>query len=131
MDDQQKLITALVQNTEHSFTTNVSESYITTTEDKVQILYNDYNGVVRTSGNTLGLLGVFITLIISDLTCNYHSVLMIDKSVVQAVFYLATVIFFILTIRSGYSWFRNRSRLRFQYFVNQLKGSNSDYTHKD
>ncbi len=121
-DDKEK-IRSLIENTDTSITANIEENYIVTTEDKIRILYDEYNEVVKETGTPVGLSGILITLIISDITCDFKAIWIFSSDLVKAVFLVATVLFAILTIRSGWRYYTNREKLKFGFFINQLKGN--------
>ena len=119
--DAVKILT-IVNNSDAQISANIEESYIFTTEDKVRILYDEYNAIRKLSSDTMSWLGIFLALLITDLTCSFKTIWIFDSSIIQAVFFVSTVVFFILLARSFYSWMKNRDRLKFSFFIEQLKG---------
>lgn len=119
--DAVKILT-IVNNSDAQISANIEESYIFTTEDKVRILYDEYNAIRKLSSDTMSWLGIFLALLIADLTCSFKTIWIFDSSIIQAVFFVSTVVFFILLARSFYSWMKNRDRLKFNFFIEQLKG---------
>lgn len=119
--DTERILT-IVNNTDAQISANIEESYIFTTEDKVRILYDEYNAIRKLSSDTMSWLGIFLALLIADLTCSFKTIWILNSSIIQAVFIVSTVVFFVLLVRSFLSWMRNRGKLKFSFFIEQLKG---------
>lgn len=107
-------------------TANIEENCILTTEDKIKILYNEYNEARKYSGEIWTFLGLFVALITTLLTCEFKSIGGISEAVVEAAYILATVVAFALTIVALIQWLRHRKKLSFSYFIGQIKGTSLD-----
>ena len=101
---------------------NVDENYIFTTEDKVKILYEEYNSARKYSGDFLAYFGIFLTLIISLLTCDIKELPFIDAATIKAIFIIATILSLFFCIVVGIKWFVNKDKLKFAYFLKKLQG---------
>lgn len=119
--DTEKILT-IVKSTDTTIAANIEESYIFTTEDKVRILYDEYNAIRKVSSDMLSWLGIFITLLISDLTCEFKQFWFFEPSVIRAVFLVSTILFLILFVRGLICWIGNKNKLKFNFFIDQLKG---------
>ena len=119
--DTEKILT-IVKSTDTTIAANIEESYIFTTEDKVRILYDEYNAIRKVSSDMLSWLGIFITLLISDLTCEFKQFWFFAPSVIRAVFLVSTILFLILFVRGLICWIGNKNKLKFNFFIDQLKG---------
>ena len=115
-------IKPIIGNPIVSVSKNVEQNCIITTEDKLHLIFDEYDNAQEQSSNALAWLGIFITLIIADFTCSFHSIWFLDDATVRAVFYLSTVIAFCLFIRSGIAYLKNRKKLSFDYFISKIKG---------
>ena len=109
-----------------SVTANIEENYIFTTEDKIQILYEKYNQARKSAGDFWTCFGIFLTLAITLFTCEFKQFLFIDAPTVRAMFILSTLVAFILCIVFAVGWFNNRKKLKFEYFISQIKGENAN-----
>ncbi len=103
-------------------TANVEENYIFTTEDKVKILYTEYNDAKKHTGEVGTSFSTFLTLLITLLTCEFKSFNFIDSATLHAVFIVATIITGIWFVFSGIRWIRNKKKLSFEYFFKGLQG---------
>ncbi len=119
-------IQALLERPDVSVTANIEENYIITTEDKIRILYNEYNEARKYSGEFWTFLGLFVALLTTILTCEFKSILGVSEFVFEAIFILATAIALVLTIWAGIQWGINHQKLTFDHFINQIRGNNSD-----
>ena len=102
---------------------NIDESYIVTTEDKAKLLYKEVNEVAGIKGVALGWLGILVTLIIADLTCDFKSIWKLSSECVRAIFIVGTVVIFVLLIGTGKKWFNNKNKLEYDFFIQQLRGN--------
>ena len=68
---------------------NVDENYIFTTEDKIRILYDEYNSARKYSGDFLAFLGIFLSILITLVTCEFKDLSFMDASTVKALFVMA------------------------------------------
>ena len=109
-----------------SVVANIEENCILTTEDKIKILYNEYNEARKYSGEFWTYFGLFVALLTSIVTCDFKSVMGLSESVVEAVFVLSAVLAFGLTIWSSIQWIRHHKKLSFEYFIERIRGNNSD-----
>ena len=107
-----------------SIVANIEENYIFTTEDKIQILYEKYNQARKSAGDFWTCFGIFLTLAVTLCTCDFKSLLFIDAPTVKAMFILSTIVVFILCVIFAIGWFDNRKKLKFDYFISQIKGEN-------
>lgn len=98
--DNKAEIQTIIERTNANIAVNVEENYIFTTEDKVKILYDEYNSARKYSGDFLALLGIFLSLLISILTCEFKDLPFMNAAVVEAAFFLATIISLFLCIYS-------------------------------
>ena len=105
---------------------NVGQNCIITTEDKVRIIFDDYNNARKASSNALSWLGIFVALFVADLTCTFRQVLFFDASTVRAMFYILTLLFFCFFIKSGTSYLKNKEKLSFEFFIKRIKGERDD-----
>lgn len=71
-----------------SIVTNVQTTYIITTEDKVRILYEEYSEARKKTDNMFSWFGIFLTLLIADVTCEFKDLYFIKAHTVTAFFYL-------------------------------------------
>ena len=124
--DNKERIQTFIGRDDVSVVANIQENCILTTEDKIKILYNEYNEARKYSGEFWTFLGLFLSLLISILTCEFKSIFGISESVIEAVFILATFVALIFSICALVNWIRNRKKLTFEYFINQIRGDNSD-----
>lgn len=120
--DNKAEIQTIIERTNANIAVNIEENYIFTTEDKVKILYDEYNSARKYSGDFLALLGIFLSLLISILTCEFKDLPFMNAAVVKTAFFLATIISFFLCIYSLVKWIRVRSKLKFDYFIKKLQG---------
>lgn len=120
--DTERILT-IVNSSDTSIAANIDQNYIFTTEDKVRILYDEYNKVRKLSSDAIGWLGIFLTLLISDLTCDFNPFWIFSSEVISAVFLVSTILFFCLFVRSGYYWLRNKDKLEFPFFLEKIKGN--------
>ena len=109
-----------------SVVANIEENYIFTTEDKIQILYEKYNQARKSTGDFWTCFGIFITLAVTLVTCDFKSFFFVDSSTVRAMFILSTIAAFVSCILFAIGWFNNRKKLKFEYFMSQIKGENVD-----
>ena len=105
-----------------SVSKNVEQNCIITTEDKAHIIFDEYNNAKKASSDVLSWLGIFITLLIADITCGFKSIWFLDSATVRAMFYLSTAFFFYRFVRSGLSYLKNKEKLSFDYFIGRFKG---------
>ena len=124
--DTREKIQTLINSANVSVVTNIDENYIVTTEDKIQILYHDYNQARKYTGEFWTFFGLFVTLFISVLTCEFKPCLGLTESVVHAIFILATIVAFLFCVYAGIKWACNRKKLSFKYFISQIRGDNLD-----
>lgn len=122
--DNAEVIRTIINREGTSISANVEENYIFTTEDKIRILYDEYNDARRVTGEILSRFGVFLTLLIADLTCEFKPVWFLDAPTVKAVFYVMTLIFFASLIVACLSWLDKKEKLSFEFFISQVKGEN-------
>ena len=125
MEDKNKLteeIMPIIGNSIVSVSKNVEQNCIITTEDKLHLIFDEYNNAKKQSSNALAWLGILITLIIADFTCSFRSIWFLDDATVRAVFYLSTFIVFCLFFRSGITYLKNKKKLSFSYFISKIKG---------
>lgn len=115
-------IRSVLTNPVVSISANVEEKYIVTTEDKVRILYDEYNSIRKITSDALGWLGVFITLLITDITCSFKSFWFLSANMVQAMFYWGTIITLFLFGKSEYTRIKNNNKLKFEFFIDRIKG---------
>ena len=101
---------------------NVEQNCIITTEDKVHIIFDEYNNVKKSSSDALNWLGIFIALLVADFTCTFRPVWVFDASTIRAMFYIATLFFLFRVIKSGIIYLRNKEKLSFEFFLNKIKG---------
>ena len=109
---------------ENSIVTNVQTTYVITTEDKVRILYDEYSKVRKRTDNMLSWFGVFLTLFITDITCDFKDFYSIHAQTVTAFFYFCTFACAIFLVWRLIYWFKHKHELEFDYFFNKLKGGN-------
>lgn len=119
-------IQTVLKRDDASIIANVDENYIFTTEDKIQILYEKYNYARKSSGDFWTCFGIFLTLAITLFTCEFKPFLFIDASTVKAMFILSTFAAFVLCVVFAVGWFKNRKKLKFEYFISHIKGENAD-----
>ena len=124
--DNKTEIQTIIERTSANIAVNVEENYIFTTEDKVRILYDEYNNARKHSGDFLALLGIFLSLLVSILTCEFKDLPFMSAAVVEAAFNLATIISFFLCVCSGFKWIGARNKLKFDYFIKKLQGEDPD-----
>ena len=116
---------------DNSIATNVQTTYIVTTEDKIRILYDEYNDVRKKADTMYGWFGILVALLIADLTCDFKDVIFINKYIVAAMFYLSTILCCAFFFYSLYQWHKNKKKLEFEFFINKLKGDNLFITEKE
>lgn len=119
--DTEKILTIL-NSSDASIATNIDQSYIFTTEDKVRILYDEYNRIRKQSSDTLSWLGIFLTLLITDFTCDFKTIWFLSSDLLKAIFIVATVLFFCLFCYSAKCWYTNKEKMDYPYFLEKLKG---------
>ena len=124
--DNKTQIQTVINRNDVSVTANIEENYIFTTEDKIQILYEKYNQARKSAGDFWTCFGIFLTLAITLFTCEFKQVLFIDAPTVRAMFILSTLVAFVLCIVFAVGWFNNRKKLKFKYFISQIKGENAN-----
>ena len=108
-----------------SVSTNIGENYIVTTEDKARILYYEYNEAKKKSSDALALFGIFMTLLVADVTCEFNAFWVFDANTVKAVFYVSTVFFLFLFGRAIFFWKKYKYKLQFDFFIKELQGNTS------
>ncbi len=128
-DNKSKIQTVLNRD-DVKFIANVDESYIFTTEDKIKILFNEFNEARKYSGEFWTFLGLFVSFLVSVLTCEFKDVWILSSSVIEAGFILATAITFVLCIVSAVKWMVNRKKLTFDYFINCIRGDNCNESNR-
>ena len=109
-----------------SIVANIEENYIFTTEDKIQILYEKYNQARKSAGDFWTCFGIFLTLAVALLTCDFKPLLFFDAPTVRAMFVLSAIAAFVLCVAFAIGWFKNRKKLKFEYFISQIKGEHID-----
>ena len=116
-------IQALIENDEASISANIEEQYVITTEDKIRILYDEYNKAVKESGNVLAWLGILLSLIITDVTCTFKNVWIFKDYHIQSFFYISTLVCGFLFLWSLGAYLKNRTKLTFSFFIQKIKGN--------
>ena len=124
--DNKTQIQTVINRNDVSVTANIEENYIFTTEDKIQILYEKYKQARKSDGDFWTCFGIFLTLAITLFTCEFKQFLFIDAPTVRATFILSTLVAFVLCIVFAVGWFNNRKKLKFEYFISQIKGENAN-----
>lgn len=115
-------IQTIMDRSDSNISVNVEENYIFTTEDKIRILYEEYNSARKYSGDFLAYLGIFLSIMISLVTCEFKDIFFIDAATIKAIFIIALLLSLIGCISVGISWYRNKDKLTFNYFIKKLQG---------
>ncbi len=115
-------IQTLIRREDVEITANVEENYIFTTEDKVRILYTEYNETKNQTGELGTSFSTFLTLLITLLTCEFKNFNFVDSQTLHATFVVATIITGVWFFVSGIRWIKNRKKLSFEYFFKGLQG---------
>lgn len=129
-DDKNQIKTVIDQK-DSMVSANITESYIFTTKDKVRILYDEYGKALRESSGIGSYLGMIITLIITLCTCEFKGFLVFDASTMRAIVVCLLIVFVLLAIRSIGQRFKNKSKLTFTYFYNELQGKETSKDEQD
>ena len=124
--DNKTKIQTVIDTSGVSLAANIDENYIFTTEDKIQILYNEYNQARKSSGDFWTFFGIFLTLLIALLTCDFKPFLFMDAATINAMFVLATIVSAVFCIIYAIGSIRNRKKLKFDYFIKKIKGDETD-----
>lgn len=115
-------IKTIMNQTGAQISVNVSENYIFTTEDKIRILYNEYNSARKHSGNFLAFLGIFLSILITLVTCDFKDLPFMNAATVKAIFVMAMLLSLGYCVHVGIQWKRNKDKLTFDYFFKKLQG---------
>ncbi len=121
------VIQSVIRRDDVKISANVEEKYIFTTEDKIKLLYNEYNAATKYTGSILSQLGICLALWNSIITCDFKSIGAIGPEAVKTVFCVAAIA---STIALGYTVvqrIRNRHKLTFEYFYNKIQGSEENH----
>ena len=120
--DNKFKIQTVIEREDVKCSANVEENYIFTTEDKIKILYEDYNAARKSSGDFWTCFSIFLTLVITLFTCDCKSFSFINEATIRAMFIISTFVSFVLCVYFATGWFRNRKKLKFSYFIARIKG---------
>lgn len=120
--DNKSKIQTVIEREDVKCSANIEENYIFTTEDKIKILYEDYNKARKSSGDFWTCFSIFLTLVITLFTCDFKAFWFIDESTVRAAFILSAFVSFVLCVCFAIGWFTNRKKLKFSYFIARIKG---------
>ena len=115
-------IQTIMDRSDSKIAVNVDENYIFTTEDKIRILYDEYNSARKYSGDFLAFLGIFLSILITLVTCEFKDLSFIDASTVKALFVMALIISLGCCVYVGIKWVKNKDKLTFDYFFKKLQG---------
>jgi hypothetical protein len=116
-------IQSIIQREDSRVSANIDENYIFTTEDKIKILYDDYNSAKKYSGASLSLVGILITLVITLCTCDFKPILGLNAEQIKAFFIFTTIVSSGFLLYTAIRFLRNRHKLTFIYFLDKLKGN--------
>lgn len=119
-------IQSVIQREDAKVSANIEEQYIFTTEDKIRILYDEYNSARKNSDSIASQLGITITLIVALLTCDFKTVFGIKAEYISAFFVFATALSLFILARTIIHYFRNRHKLTFDYFFRKIQGKAGD-----
>ena len=124
-DNKTKIQTVIDRNGV-SLAANIDENYIFTTEDKIQILYDEYTKVRKGSGDFWTCFGIFLTLFITMITCDFKAVFFIDTPTIRAIFIISMLASVGFCVYFVLGWIKNREKLKFDYFIKKIKGDETD-----
>ena len=106
---------------------NVSQVIITTTEDKMKIILNEYQDTQINSKYWATPLGIFITLI-TTLTTSTSNNFLLPKAYWESVYVTGVLIALFFLIRSGIkSWKAWRKPMSIEDVIDRIKNEKSDY----
>ena len=126
-NDNKKQIQTVIDRNNVLLNANIEESYIFTTEDKIHILYEEYNKARKSIGDFWTCFGVFISLITTLLTCEFNKVILgLEPSTIKAIFIVSSLVFLVLSIIFVIKWIINRKKITFDFFISKIKGCNKD-----
>lgn len=91
----------------NDYTSNVKSDLIEITEDKLENILLKHLNKLNTNQMWITPLSLFITIILVIITATFSTKIGIDKSVWEAIFYIAALITFIWSIISGLKAFNN------------------------
>ena len=114
-----------VEKTDLEVFDNTREIAVKINESKARLIYNKY--CKATNGETvLSLFGTFLACLTTLLTSTFHDVWNIEGSayILNAIFILLTVIFFVLSSVWLIKWIHSLVKLNESAFINELKGDN-------
>lgn len=101
---------------------NLHTVVIRTTEDKLKNHLKDYKEVSTYPSYFLGVLGIFITLVITLATIEkFNTRWGIASEVWQAFFMLLTVVVALSVIYFGYKWYQCKSVLNIDKLIEDIK----------
>ena len=125
--DNKKQIQTVINREDVSVNANIEENYIFTTEDKIHILYEEYNKVRKSIGDFWTCFGILISLIATLVTCDFNkTILGIDPLTIRAGFIIVSILLFGLSIYYLIGWIKNRKKITFDFFITKIKGSNKE-----
>ena len=116
-------IQTFIDRDDVSIVANIEQNCILTTEDKIKILYNEYNEARKYSGEFWTFLSLFLALFTTVLTCDFKPFWVFSESVVEATYVFATATTLALTLVSLVKWIINHKKLSFEYFITQIRGN--------
>lgn len=116
-------IQTFIDRDDVSIVANIEQNCILTTEDKIKILYNEYNEARKYSGEFWTFLSLFLALFTTVLTCEFKPLWVFSESVVEAAYVFATATTLALTLVSLVKWIINHKKLSFEYFITQIRGN--------
>lgn len=119
-------IQSVIQREDAKVSANIEEQYIFTTEDKIRILYDEYNSARKYSDSIASQLGVTLTLLISLFTCDFKTVFGIKAEYICAFFIFATGLSLFILVYTIIHYWRNRHKLTFDYFFRKIQGKAGD-----
>lgn len=121
-DNRTKIQTVIDRN-DVSVNANIEENYIFTTEDKIHILYEEYNKARKSICDFWTCVGIFISLLASLVTCDFSKTIFgIDPSTIRAMFILSAIATLVMSVYYLVGWIKNKKKTSFDFFISKIKG---------
>lgn len=104
-----------------TLTANVQQICIVTTYDKIKLALIEYEKAKKLATNWYSYLAMFVSFLIPALTAEFHNIWIIDASFLRALFWLATIIFGVITIVSIILRIKNKKKITIDYCLQTIK----------
>ena len=99
---------------------NTKQEIIAINEDKLRLILKDYEDSIKVNADWQTPLGLFVSILITLLTADFHDFLGLKKAVWQAIFVIVLFCSLYLLIVRGYNAF-NKKKINVEDVVKQTK----------